>query len=563
MRNHASNLLQTALAGIASASEPKVAGEALLRACAGIGTQRGRIYLIDLGTGRLVPFAGQFSPSEWQEGVPAEGRKPDQRLGSLAELLDLSDKHPADLPGVAAYGFRGKTCVGALALDGVELDELGKPARDELQAAANLLVAIYESNLTFKLLKCDFSMLDFTQSESGFLQQAISLVARVSSMEFGALWEIAGEQSRCINCWGIEEDRNPEALGISLAKDFPPFADVLLRNQSSAVPEIALFGSTFAREAESSGIKSLVAVPVRSDSAMSHVLILGASCSFDYTPIEILGFESIAAGLGVSIANFRNSQTLASEKGEFAASVAAMTAVEVALAARHEAMGYIDNCNATAHRLWRKLGRDARLVEPELDAFSDGLKQIKGSLDRFRLVARPPDDSWRRVLIRQQWEEAQSAVGARLIDKNITTKASGPDIEVETLSDGLLQVFLNLLMNSIDAFSEGRKGVRRIELSVEPPSDRSREIRIAYRDNGTGINRSQLSVPDRFKGEPISQLLFESGVTSKRHGTGLGLWLVRKNLQDLGGSIDLVDHRGGVKFAIRLPNPDNAPVGRA
>ena len=66
--------------------------------------------------------------------------------------------------------------------------------------------------------------------------------------------------------------------------------------------------------------------------------------------------------------------------------------------------------------------------------------------------------------------------------------------------------------------------------------------RIEVRDDGAGIRRSDL---DR---------IFEPAFTTKSAGTGLGLPIVKRVVDDHGGTIALDSESGrGVRVVIRLP----------
>jgi nitrogen-specific signal transduction histidine kinase len=131
-------------------------------------------------------------------------------------------------------------------------------------------------------------------------------------------------------------------------------------------------------------------------------------------------------------------------------------------------------------------------------------------------------------------------------------------LDVIAQPDWLRQVFLNLMLNSVDAFKQAKKANRYIDLVVAKPSERQQDIQMTYKDNATGINPQSLSVPEDLTDRPFQQQLFEPGVTSKKAGSGFGLWLVRRSLDDHHGSIDLTDHRNGVAFSIHLPKPETA-----
>lgn len=99
----------------------------------------------------------------------------------------------------------------------------------------------------------------------------------------------------------------------------------------------------------------------------------------------------------------------------------------------------------------------------------------------------------------------------------------------------LSQVFLNLLLNAIDAVPERGE----IILSVARDSE---GCRVTVADNGPGI-----AAADR-------ERIFEPFYTAKEEGTGLGLLISRKIVESLGGAITVADRPGGgAAFTVSLP----------
>ncbi|MBS3740727.1 MAG: tetratricopeptide repeat protein [Candidatus Cloacimonetes bacterium] len=99
----------------------------------------------------------------------------------------------------------------------------------------------------------------------------------------------------------------------------------------------------------------------------------------------------------------------------------------------------------------------------------------------------------------------------------------------------LEEVFLNLLLNAISAIKNGGK------LTISATSKEDIHI-IRIKDTGKGIPEKDLD------------LIFKPFFTSKEDGTGLGLSLVRKIIENYGGSIR-VDSKieEGTEFTIEIP----------
>ena len=103
------------------------------------------------------------------------------------------------------------------------------------------------------------------------------------------------------------------------------------------------------------------------------------------------------------------------------------------------------------------------------------------------------------------------------------------------MRDQLVQVFLNLILNAIDATDRDGK----VELSI---SHAGGVVEVRVSDNGCGIASDQAG------------RLFSPYFTTKKHGTGLGLFVTRRLVNDHGGAVSFDSVPGeGTTFRVRLP----------
>jgi signal transduction histidine kinase len=101
--------------------------------------------------------------------------------------------------------------------------------------------------------------------------------------------------------------------------------------------------------------------------------------------------------------------------------------------------------------------------------------------------------------------------------------------------DQLVQVVFNLVLNAIDATHKG--GI--IELRAEQHGNR---VQLEVEDNGCGI-------PLDHQGN-----LFKPYFTTKKQGTGLGLFVIQKLIHEHGGTVAFHSRVGqGTSFRIELP----------
>lgn len=103
----------------------------------------------------------------------------------------------------------------------------------------------------------------------------------------------------------------------------------------------------------------------------------------------------------------------------------------------------------------------------------------------------------------------------------------------------LEQVFTNLIQNALQAMEKGGKLTIRVNL-------KNNFIRIIFEDTGPGIPEEKLSD------------IFEAFYTTKKEGTGLGLNICKRIIQEHSGKISVESKIGeGTKFVIDLPQLGN------
>jgi signal transduction histidine kinase len=115
-----------------------------------------------------------------------------------------------------------------------------------------------------------------------------------------------------------------------------------------------------------------------------------------------------------------------------------------------------------------------------------------------------------------------------------------PPIPVD--ADGIHQAVLNLLMNAVDAVPPDT-GVVSLSIEFDPTSQ---DTTIEVQDNGVGISK-----------EDQKKIFAPFFSTKGQRGTGLGLAVTKKIVEEHGGRIEVKSDLGqGTRFRIHLPmNP--------
>jgi C4-dicarboxylate-specific signal transduction histidine kinase len=112
----------------------------------------------------------------------------------------------------------------------------------------------------------------------------------------------------------------------------------------------------------------------------------------------------------------------------------------------------------------------------------------------------------------------------------------------------LQQVFLNLMINAMDAMSDVPPTARWLEIQTH--SDALGNVAVSIMDTGHGMSDEQL------------RRAFESFFTTKEAGMGLGLSIARSILQAHGGAIRAERRKnGGMIFHLTLPAPKTRTHG--
>ncbi len=140
-------------------------------------------------------------------------------------------------------------------------------------------------------------------------------------------------------------------------------------------------------------------------------------------------------------------------------------------------------------------------------------------------------------------------LGHKLREKSIRLdKSFAPDLPLlETESSGLNQVWTNLLDNAIDAVPAGGLIEIRTWLQPNPDTTKPALLCISIADNGVGIPLD------------IQTHIFDPFFTTKDvgFGTGLGLGIVHRIVEQFGGRIHFTSAPGKTEFVVTLPN---API---
>jgi nitrogen fixation/metabolism regulation signal transduction histidine kinase len=219
---------------------------------------------------------------------------------------------------------------------------------------------------------------------------------------------------------------------------------------------------------------------------------------------------------------------------------------EVARRLAHEIKNPLTPIQLSAERLRRKfLGTmpegDARVLDRATHTIVQQVEAMKEMVNAFSDYAKP--SSQRRTpieldaLVGDVMELYRAAPGAVVVEAEL----GAPGARVEADAVRLRQVLHNLVKNALEAVAERPGATVQVRTrSLEAGDSEFVEVQVA--DNGPGFDEANLGQ------------IFEPYVTTKTKGTGLGLAVVKKIVEEHGGMIWAANQpTGGGSMTFRLP----------
>ena len=175
---------------------------------------------------------------------------------------------------------------------------------------------------------------------------------------------------------------------------------------------------------------------------------------------------------------------------------------------------------------------------------SSGVKSINNIVSNLLLFIRPGQQPDRQVLDVQEVLKDSIFFAGHLLDEQniieVETELTDHPLEISGDLELLKQVFLNLILNAIQAMSKG--GRLRISTRKITRQDSTQWAEIRLSDTGCGIATADLSK------------IFDPFYTTRNKGTGLGLTIVHNITRMHGGSIDITSCEGdGTECIVTLP----------
>ena len=230
---------------------------------------------------------------------------------------------------------------------------------------------------------------------------------------------------------------------------------------------------------------------------------------------------------------------------------------ELAVASRRSTMGELTasiahELNQPLTAVLSSLGGLARLLsqgnlKPSLTSAAvrnaiEDTKRAGEIVRRLRSMFRGDETHKVAINISPLAKEIVNLVGSEAASREIILRIDDSPTVPRVIGDRLQiqQCLLNLLMNALDATAQTESGPREVTIRIAP--EKIGWIGVSVCDTGPGVDPS------------VANRMFESFVTTKTKGMGLGLLVTRSIVEGHGGRIWFTPNSGGGStFTFTLP----------
>ena len=213
----------------------------------------------------------------------------------------------------------------------------------------------------------------------------------------------------------------------------------------------------------------------------------------------------------------------------------------------HEIKNPLTPIKLSAERVLRRWRNEpesiGEILESSMMAIIQETEGLSTLLNEFKTLSKPMEPSKTWTNLREQVEEIVNTYSSSYHDVkfNIDYVEAGLLIKID--KNRLSQILTNLIINAIDAMDGS--GLIEIRTDLVKKRDIS-YCRISIKDSGKGIDKQN------------AYLVFTPYFTTKETGTGLGLPIVERIVNDHGGAIWFNSAEGmGTTFYIDLPAEGN------
>lgn len=293
--------------------------------------------------------------------------------------------------------------------------------------------------------------------------------------------------------------------------------------------------------------RSILCVPLVIKDHVIGAIELVNKLDGDFTDEDLELLNSMAATVAVALENARLYTELAEFTRELEKSQAQLVKAEklaatgkLAASLAHEINNPLQAIQNSLHLVTQRRSLDDSKRQMYLSMAQEEVQRLIDMVQRMLDFYRPSTESQETVDIQEALDDVLTLIGKRIQHGNVVVHrdATGPLPPALGVANQLKQVFLNIIINAVEAMPTGG------DLYVGTAWEEQRgELSISFTDTGEGIPRSDLGN------------IFDPFYTSKPKGTGLGLSVSHGIIERHGGRIEVKSEVGrGSTFTVHLPS---------
>jgi PAS domain S-box-containing protein len=275
---------------------------------------------------------------------------------------------------------------------------------------------------------------------------------------------------------------------------------------------------------------------------------LYSNAPIDQDQLQLL--DTLARHAGLAIDNAQTYKALQQAQNDLLAADRLVVIGELAARISHEIRNPLATIGGWARNLQRAADNPEEVLR-KAGIIRDEVNRLEGLLTAVLGMAKARPLNLEPHSINEIIERALLLAEADIKANKVEVQKSLADIPIALLDRSrLLQALLNIIRNGAQAMSEKHGGTLYIStsLSLPPHSVKTTHpdalplIDIEVRDEGRGISAQAL------------RQVFDPFFSTKLSGSGLGLSVTRRIVQDHGGEISVESQPGeGTAFVLRLP----------
>ena len=332
---------------------------------------------------------------------------------------------------------------------------------------------------------------------------------------------------------------SPEILGVAL-HDGGGLARWLFVNETCLVPQRSSAVMGFLTEEDREILARLEVDAVFPLVALNRLVgMIFVSCSDGVTPDSIEAMSWFAPQMALSLAGALLYEQQQVRMRRLYRAERLATTGQLAAGAAHEIRNPLTSIRSTIQYLKGSLQGDPERSEMVGDLIEE-TDRINAIVQGMLSFARPAEPRFEPVDLTDVLAQTVRLVDPTARKAKVAVEMDLPEgaAVVQADPDQLKQVFLNVMMNAVQAMPDGG----RLAVSVTARGDAAGVgWRVAFSDTGVGIPAAH------------REKVFDPFFTTKRDGTGLGLSICYSILQNHGGEIDVESREGeGTRVEIRL-----------